>query len=395
MPPTARLGDRSLFPELRARAYLNHAAISPPSSAVVSAVQAVLDDYARLGVGALRTWLPQRRRLKERLGALVSVSPDDVAIVPSTTAGVIAVALCFPWRRGDRIVLFDGEFPANVTPWQRAAELHGLEIVWLSLEPFARSHEEGLAALGAELGGRGARLVAVSAVQFRSGLRMPIDAMSALCRAHGAELFVDAIQACGALPFDARSADYVAAGAHKWLMGLEGIGFLCIRPERAAALRPVVAGWLSHLDPLDFLLRGPGLLRYDRPIRPTADMVEPGSQNVAGCAALEASVTLLLELGVGAIAGHVGRYLDRLEPEVVLRGFRSLRSAEPAARSGILSLLPPSGLDVVALVRELEKRGVAASIPDGVLRFAPHWPNALDEVEDVLAALDASVAAVR
>jgi selenocysteine lyase/cysteine desulfurase len=224
---------------------------------------------------------------------------------------------------------------------------------------------------------------------------MPIEAMSALCRAHGAELFVDAIQACGIVPFDARVADYVAAGAHKWLMGLEGIGFLCIRPERAAALRPIVAGWLSHLDPLDFLLRGPGLLRYDRPIRATADMVEPGSQNVAGCAALEASVSLLAELGVGAIAAHVTSYLDRLEPALVLRGFRSLRSAEPAARSGILSVVPPDGVDVVALVRELERHRIAASIPDGVLRFAPHWPNALDEVDDVLAALDASVAAIR
>ena len=28
------------------------------------------------------------------------------------------------------------------------------------------------------------------------------------------------------------------------------------------------------------------------------------------------------------------------------------------------------------------------AIPDGRLRFAPHWPNALDEVQVVLGALD-------
>ena len=32
---------------------------------------------------------------------------------------------------GDRVVLFAGEFPANVTPWQRAARMFGLEIIWL------------------------------------------------------------------------------------------------------------------------------------------------------------------------------------------------------------------------------------------------------------------------
>jgi hypothetical protein len=35
---------------------------------------------------------------------------------------------------------------------------------------------------------------------------------------------------------------------------------------------------------------------------------------------------------------------------------------------------------------------VAVSLPDGLLRFAPHWPNALGEVELVLAALDEGLA---
>jgi len=35
----------------------------------------------------------------------------------------------------------------------------------------------------------------------------------------------------------------------------------------SAATCPRVAGWLSHEDPVSFLLHGPGLLRYDRPVR--------------------------------------------------------------------------------------------------------------------------------
>jgi hypothetical protein len=45
-------------------------------------------------------------------------------------------------------------------------------------------------------------------------------------------------------------------------------------------------------------------------------------------------------------------------------------------------------LDAVALHRALATRGVTTSIPDGVLRFAPHWPNHEDEVPRVLAAVD-------
>jgi selenocysteine lyase/cysteine desulfurase len=261
----ARLGDRSLFPDLEARAYLSHAAISPPSTAVRAAAEAVLDDYMRRGMGAFTVWLDQRARLREKIAALVGAYPEEIAFVPNTTRGVTDVALCFPWQRRDRVVLFEGEFPANVTPWQRAAELFHLDTTFVSLEPFARSADEGLDVLRTELA-RGVRLVAVSAVQFQSGLRMPVEAMARLCRQHGAQLFVDGIQAIGAVPLDlgASGIDYLSCGAHKWLMGLEGVGFLYVRQARAAQLRPNVAGWLSHQRGLGFLFEGPGHLRYDR-----------------------------------------------------------------------------------------------------------------------------------
>src|SRR5262249_35889129 len=150
---------------------------------------------------------------------------------------------------------------------------------------------------------RGARLVAVSAVEFQTGLRMPLAEMSALAHARGAELFVDAVQACGIVPIDvqAEGIDYLSCGSHKWLMGVEGCGFLYARADRAAALRPNVAGWLSHEDAAGFLLRGEGLLRYDRPIKKSIDLIEGGNVNTAGFAGLEASLDLIQQIGVPAI----------------------------------------------------------------------------------------------
>ena len=385
----ARLGDLGLFPDLEYDVYWNHAAISPPSLAVRRAVTGVLDDYARHGASSFGRWMAQRSRLREKLARLVGGRAEDIALMPNTSRGVSDIALCFPWRRGDRVILFSGEFPANVTPWLLAAEAHGLEIAWVPVADFLTSEEQGMARLQTELA-RGARLVAVSAVEFQSGLRMPIEAMATLAHAAGAEIFVDAVQACGAVPIDAASAgiDYLAAGAHKWLMGLEGAGMLYVNPDRIASLRPYVAGWLSHEDPVGFLLRGPGLLTYDRPIRRRADLFEGGNVNTAGLAGLEASLDLILQLGVPAIFAHVNHILDALEPALVERGFRSLRSPDPRQRSCTLSVLAPEGLSVVDLARELGVRGVACSTPDGVLRFSPHWPNHVGQVGTVLGALD-------
>ncbi|HSM94199.1 MAG TPA: aminotransferase class V-fold PLP-dependent enzyme [Anaeromyxobacteraceae bacterium] len=383
------LGDRSLFPDLGPRAYLNHAGVSPPPLPVRRAVAAMLDVYARGGAEGFAAALRTRTRLRELLARLVGGAPRDVALTSGTSAGVQAVALSFPWRPGDRVVLFDGEFPANVAPWLRAAARFGAEPRFLPLDPFLEGDGSGgLERVEAELR-RGARLVAVSAVQYRSGLAMPLRDLAAACHAHGAELFVDAVQACGIVPVDAPAlgVDYLAGGGHKWLMGVEGAGFLWIRPGRLEALHPVTAGWLSHEEPVSFLLGEPGLLRYDRPLRDRADRLEGSSASVLGQAALLAAVELLLGLGIEAIRGHVAAILDRLEPLLVARGFVSLRAPDAARRSGILSVLPPPGERAAAVRERLAARGVAVATPDGAVRFSPHWPNGPGDADLVAAAL--------
>jgi cysteine desulfurase/selenocysteine lyase len=389
-PHVPRLGDRSLFPRLAHRVYANHAGISAPSIAVTAAAVAIHEDYQRRGSAAFVTWLAQRHRLKEKLGRLVGAPAADIAFTQSTTTGVIDVALCFPWSKGDRLAVFESEFPSNVTPWQRAAAVFDLEVVVLPGRDYLQDTPAALEKLAAELR-RGLRLVAVSAVQFQTGFRMPLAEIGALCRAHGAELFVDAVQACGIVPLDvARDGiDYLACGSHKWLMGVEGCGFLYARPDRAAALRPLVAGWLSHEEGLRFLFEGEGHLRNDRPFKKTIDFVEAGNINAAGFAGLEASLDLIQRLGVDAVFAHVNAYHDALEPALVRRGFTSLRSPDPARRSGSLGVKVPAGVSIVDLHHQLWERGIGCAMPDGVLRFSPHWPNSISEVDVILAEVDA------
>lgn len=392
----AKLGDREWFPRLQPLVYVNHAAVSPSSIPVRHAVLAALEDNAKHGVDAVPRWVAQRARLKGRLGELIGASAEDIALCANTTRAITDVAMSFPWEPGDGVVVFDGEFPANVTPWQRAAELFGLRLEMLSVAEYLTDEEAALARLEQVLA-KGVRLVAVSAVQFQSGFRMPLAEMSTKCRAAGARLFVDGIQACGCVPLDvdALGIDFMACGSHKWLMGTDGFAFLYARRDAARSLRPHLAGWLSHDAPFGFLFEGPGHLRYDRPIRASIDFLEGGMANAIGAAALEASVDLILQLGPAAIFEHVNAFHDSLEAPLIERGFTSVRAASPARRSGILSVLPPDDIEVVELQPALAVLGVACSIPDGLLRFSPHWPNALDEADQILVSLDAALERLR
>lgn len=390
------LGSRALFPELEARAYLNHASVSPSSRRVREAVLALVDSYAREGFHAFASQVARRDRLRAKLAKLIGAEAAEIAFVQGTTHGVSDVALCFPFRPGDRILVFDGEFPANVTPWQRAAARAGATCVMLSAHAYREDEEAALARLADELerGGGRVRLVAVSAVQFQTGYRMPLAAMSALCRSAGARLFVDAIQAIGIVPFDVRAlgVDYLASGSHKWMMGLDGVGFVYARSEVVSELVPSVAGWLSHVEPVSFLRESKaGKLRYDREIRRDIRFVEGGSLASIACAALEAAVDVIQALTPEAIHRHVNAYHDLLEPKLVELGFTSLRASRPEARSGTLSLLPPSHVEPAAVVATLSQEGIICSAPDGRLRLSPHWPNAQDEVDLVARALRRAV----
>ena len=387
---TPRLGDRALFPDLAPRAYLSHCAISPVSSPVRGAVSAYLDSFARNGSAGILPWIEQRGRLRASFAGLIGADAADIALVASTTTGVVDVAFSLDWKVGDRVVVFDGEFPTNVTPWQQAAATFGLEVVRLPLTGFCGDPRPGLAELEAVLR-RGARLVAVSAVQFQTGLRMPLAEMAALCHRHGAELFVDAIQAVGVVPVTvADGFDYLACGSHKWLMGIDGAAFLYVSPRCVGRLVPRLAGWLSHEDPIGFLFAR-SELRYDRPFRARADVFEVGATNGAGFAALGATLPFFEELGVPRIFAHVQAWHDALEPELVARGFTSLRDPRADGRSGILSFRCP--VNAQALVHALIERGVAVTAPEDCLRFGPHWPNRLEEVPFVVAAVEDAVRA--
>ena len=394
MSATIAFGDKGLISELEAKAYLNYAAIAPATEPVSRAVHELLDDYARLGHAALSKWLPRRETLRAQLGTLLGTSADQIAFSASATSALGDLALCLPWQPGDGVLVGEGEFPGNVSPWQNAAQLFSLNVHFL---PKLRTSDddEFLSALEARLRAGRVRLVALSAVQFQTGIRAPLEAVVRLCHAHGAELAVDAIQALGVVPFDVTvlDIDYLAGGAHKWLMALEGTGFLFAKPECARRLVPHTANWLSHEEGLRFLFEGPGMLRYDRPIKAGIQFMEGSSANGVGYAALEAALACILRLGVPAIFEHVTGYLDELEAGVSARGLRSMRPGESARRSGMLSFEPPAGLTAAAVVAELREHGVYATMPDGLVRLAPHFPNSRNEIPVVLSALDCALGA--
>ncbi|HZL99671.1 MAG TPA: aminotransferase class V-fold PLP-dependent enzyme, partial [Planctomycetota bacterium] len=238
---------RAAFSGLGPLVYFNHAACAPLARPVVEAIAGFAEEGARQGSLGFRSWLERRERARAAAGRLLGASTGEVAFTTSTSQGLLTVAEGLDWRAGDRVVVLEGDFPANRIPWHRLAR-RGVQV---TVVPRRQGRIDAAAVLGAV--DRSTRLVAVSWVLYDNGCRLDLAALGAGLAAlnRGAErptlLCVDAIQGLGAFPMDVErwGIDFLSADSHKWLLGLEGIGLFYCRRSRLPELDSPWLSWWS------------------------------------------------------------------------------------------------------------------------------------------------------
>jgi selenocysteine lyase/cysteine desulfurase len=290
------------------------------------------------------------------------------------------VAEEFPWQTGDRIILIKGEFPGNIVPWLNAAKRFDLTVDWLEIEDLLNETPEFLAAMQ-----RNPRFMAVSWVQYQTGVTLDLEQVSQWRERFGITLCVDAIQGLGGLAMDLKKIplDFVICGGHKWLMGPEGAGFLIIAPEWQAKLKPVLAGWLSQEKPIDFLIQGAGHVDYHKAYRQSADRTEFATMSNVLFAGLAASIKLLLEADPQRTQKHVPALAEQLRTGMKELGLPVNETYNP---SGIASA-PLATPRLQRVLKALDDKGISATGPDGHLRFAPHFYQTSEEMKLVLETL--------
>src|SRR5262245_36741753 len=359
---------RNEFPVTRRWAFLDHAAVAAPTERARRALVEWTDDLAANGVVTEGRWLKRVEESRQLFGRLLNADPLDVAFVKNTSEGIDFVAEGFPWRPGDNVVTAAEEYPSNLYPWLNL-ESRGVEVRRVA----SRGPRVDLDDLRAAMDAR-TRLVTLSSVEFASGFRNDLDAVSALCRERGAYFFVDAIQGLGVLPLDVRRTpvDFLAADGHKWLLGPEGAGIFYIRRELVDLLHPVGVGWNRVVGSRNFS-------RIDFALQAATGRWGGGSLNVAGITALGASLELLLGLGVAAVAGRVLELTDHLCERARREGVEVFSSRAPGDRSGIVSLVVPG--DLRRLVRRCRENGVVVNRRAGRLRVSPHCYNTTEELD--------------
>ncbi|NWL80245.1 aminotransferase [Pseudomonas taiwanensis] len=356
--------------------YLNHAAVAPWPKRATRAVQSFAEENWRLGARDYPDWLTVERRLRERLARLLnSPTTADIALVKNTSEALSFVAFGLDWTAGDQVIISDQEFPSNRVVWE-ALKRFGVETVQVSLDG---ADPEGtlLAACGPRT-----RLLSISAVQYASGLRLDLHRLGHECRRLGVLFCVDAIQQLGALPFDVQAIDcaFAMADGHKWMLGPEGLGVFYCRSDLREQLKLHEYGWHMLEHPGDYE-------RVDWEPSRTARRFECGSPNMLGAMALEASLSLLEEVGMDQVAAALAERVQWLQDGLAqIPGIQLLSPLNPLRRAGILTFRL-DGWDNQLLFERLRAEQVVCAQRGGGIRFSPHFYTESHVIDETLALL--------
>jgi len=370
------------FPVTREKIFLAHAGDCPLSRRVVQAVsdyaqQASVSDQEGVVFPAV---LEEGRKLA---AGLLNCQPDEVAFVGPTSLALSFVASGLKFRRGDNVLIYHDDYPANVYPWMALAE-RDVEVRLLNTRGLGVIRPRDVMGQVDEQ----TRLVALASCHFVSGYRLEHAVIGKYLRERGILFCVDGIQTLGAFPTTVEHVDFLAADAHKWLLGPCGAGVLYVRREVQERLNPPVYGWHN--------VRCPNFVAQEHIVwRSGAKKFEAGSQNLLGLVGLVAAMKLTQEIGVDNIAAELLRKRAWLVPALQAKGCTVLNAdATPANASGIVSFSQPD-----KHLAELHAKLLAENIVTSLrvdrsgrkyLRLSPHYYNTDAELRRVVEALPSS-----
>lgn len=365
---------RALFPITERVVYLNHAAVSPPPTLTIEAVQSQLKDVAENGSVNYRSWVATKERARKLAADMIGARPDQIAFMRNTSDGLSTIANGLHWRAGDNLVTFRHEFPSNIYPWLRLRDAYGVEVRMCE-------EREGRIDLDEMIGliDEKTRVVAISQVQYASGYRADLERLGRAARSRDALLVVDVIQAMGVIPtnVDAEFVDVAAAAGHKWLLTPEGVGILYLSDRARERIEPTLVGWISVPEPEDYS-------NFDQPWNRGALAWETGTGPTALIHGLEASLRLLTDTGVGRIASYLEQLTDYLCDQLEGRDYQIVSSRRAGEKSQIVCICHKSGRDPMALYNHLKQRNIITAPRGGRIRIAPHVYNTLAEIEQLV-----------
>ena len=364
--------SRELFPHIKEGViFFNNASSGPLSTHVIEAMELYIKENSGNDIDGFRSFLQKQKDAKDLISGMINTNSDRIAFVDNTSNGINILAQGINWKKGDRVLLNDLEFPANVYPFLNL-EKDGVIVDFVKSNNGIVTADDLIEKIKPET-----RLVSVSQVQFLTGYRIDIEKLGDECKRREIIFSVDAIQGVGSINPDVEKCniDFLSAGTQKWILGLQGLGFIYLSEELQKKLNQKFVGWKSVKNAWD-------ILDYDLTLRDDAAKFQNGTISEIGVYAVCASLNLMKEIGHKNIEEKILSNADYLTEKLIEIGLKPLlANCSNENRSGIVTCKIENAQDIHD---ELLSKNIHTAVREGYIRFSPHFYNNNEDIDKMI-----------
>jgi selenocysteine lyase/cysteine desulfurase len=367
----SRLAEiRSHFPVLRKKIYLNSCSQGPLSDAVRGGFEEYMRTWDAQG-SPWEAWIEEYEAARASFARFIHAEPDEVAILPSVSAGVNSVASAFDYRDRNGVALGEFDFPTMGHVWL-SQQARGAKVEFVAAEGDRLPGERYEAVVG-----RKTLIVPVAHMCFKNGWRAELPKIVSIARDAGALTMLDDYQDCGTRPVDVKAMglDMYVGGTLKYLLGPPGFAFMYVSPELIDRLKPTISGWFSQANPFAFDVK---LLDPS----PTARKFEAGTPGIPSIYGARQGLEFLMSIGMSEVAEHIASLTTAALSRAKAMGIQTKTAANSVGPLVVLRCV-----DAATLVERLAKREIVVSNRHDGLRLGMHVYNTMEDLDALFDAL--------
>ncbi|MBL4741859.1 MAG: kynureninase [Idiomarina sp.] len=330
-------------------------------------------------------WVSLPQQVGDKIAPVIGANPGDVICCDSISVNLfklLSAAVQFnASRQRNKIISSSDNFPTDLYIAQGLQGLLGSEkchFVNVEEEQLLNQIDDSVA------------IVLVTEVNFRSGKRLDIAALTRKAHQHGALIVVDLAHSAGVMPIHLNDwqVDMAVGCTYKYLNGGPGApAFVYVNRALQGRLQQPIAGWFGHRSPFEFsphYAADTGIKQF-----------LAGTPSVISMAAVDAALELFADLDLQSVRTkslQLGSLFDELIEQHGLQDkLQRLSPTEPEQRGSQLSYAFDYAYE---LCQALIDRGVIADFraPNYIrFGFAPLYNSfadiwhAVQAINDVIA----------